>query len=291
MKKFPVKLLAFLYFAKLIFSLQAFAFPEDKNSPFRPYRSPTEFNTSDTTLDTPGYYKDFCRTIYENADYDFFAGKNPKVKEIVLKECSKYNFSESNESKLVIRTRVSGVFAINNCLYSQGMISEENIENSIEKFLDKKDLKINDFLQDIRIREASYLVSKELIKNNVDCTNGRITQKYIANNMRNTLSKVKKLLKDEKEYKNWEFIREANNQLFIKKVNPKSNQRYREFYSRTFKPNSIKKSKGKVDCKEWRLNTPSSGGWVYIDRRKWYQYKFVMDFTCSNRQPTENLFE
>ena len=73
MKKFPVKLLAFLYFAKLIFSLQAFAFPEDKNSPFFiPYRSPTEFNTSDTTLDTPGNYKDLCRTIYKNPDYDFF---------------------------------------------------------------------------------------------------------------------------------------------------------------------------------------------------------------------------
>ena len=289
MKKFPLKLLAFLSFTKLIISLQAsYAFPEGN---FKPYVNPDSFNNSDTTLDTPGYYKDFCRTIYENPDYDFFAGKNPIVRKSVLEKCSKYNFSESNESKMVIRARVSGVFAINNCLYSQGMISEENIEKSIEKFLDTKDLKINDFLQDIRIREASYLVSKELIKNNVDCTNGRITQRYIANNMGNIANKIKKLLKDEKEYKNWEFISEANNQLFVKKVNSKSNQRYREFYSRTFKPNSIKKSKGKVDCKEWRLNTPSSGGWVYIDRRKWDQYKFVMDFTCSNRQPTKNLFE
>ena len=289
MKKFPLKLLAFLSFTKLIISLQAsYAFPEGN---FKPYVNPDSFNNSDTTLDTPGYYKDICRTIYENPDYDFFAGKNPIVRKSVLEKCSKYNFSESNESKMVIRARVSGVFAINNCLYSQGMISEENIEKSIEKFLDTKDLKINDFLQDIRIREASYLVSKELIKNNVDCTNGRITQRYIANNMGNIANKIKKLLKDEKEYKNWEFISQANNQLFVKKVNPKSNQRYREFYSRTFKPNSIKKSKGKVDCKEWRLNTPSSGGWVYIDRRKWDQYKFVMDFTCSNRKPTKNLFE
>ena len=291
MKKFPVKLLAFLYFAKLIFSLQASAFPEDKNSHFKPYRDPTEFNTSDTTLDTPGYYKDVCRTIFKNSDIDFYDGINESVRESLSEQCSKYNFSESNESKLGIRTRVSGVFAINNCLYSQGLISEENIENSIEKFLDKKDLKINDFLQDIRIREASYLVSKELIKNNIDCTNGRITQRYIANNMGNITNKIKKLLKDEKEYKNWEFISEANNQLFVKKVNPKSNQRYREFYSKIFKPNLIKKSKGTVDCKEWRLKTPSSGGWVYIDRRKWDKKKFVMDFTCSNRKPTENLFE
>ncbi len=55
--------------------------------------------------------------------------------------------------------------------------------------------------------------------------------------------------KDEKEYKNWEFISQANNQLFVKKVNPKSNQRYREFYSKIFNPNSIKKAKVKLIAK------------------------------------------
>ena len=43
-------------------------------SPFQPYISPTAYNTSDTTLDTPGLVDEVNETIQENPEIDFFEG-------------------------------------------------------------------------------------------------------------------------------------------------------------------------------------------------------------------------
>ena len=43
-------------------------------SPFRPYIDPTAYNTSDTTLDSPGYYDKVNQIIQDNPEHDFFEG-------------------------------------------------------------------------------------------------------------------------------------------------------------------------------------------------------------------------
>ena len=44
-------------------------------SPFRPYISPTAYNTSDFSLDTPGLIEQTNQTIQDNPEHDFFEGK------------------------------------------------------------------------------------------------------------------------------------------------------------------------------------------------------------------------
>ena len=56
---------------------------------FKPYKSATENNTSDTTLDAPNYMNEVCRTIYNNPDIDFFDGIDESVRESFKKECAK----------------------------------------------------------------------------------------------------------------------------------------------------------------------------------------------------------
>tara|TARA_A100001035_G_C27711808_1_gene467531 strand:- start:604 stop:1098 length:495 start_codon:yes stop_codon:yes gene_type:complete len=55
---------------------------------FKPYKSATENNTSDTTLDAPNYMNEVCRTIYNNPDIDFFDGIDESVRESFKKECA-----------------------------------------------------------------------------------------------------------------------------------------------------------------------------------------------------------
>ena len=55
---------------------------------FKPYKSATEYNTSDTTLDAPNYMNEVCRTIYNNPDIDFFDGIDESVRESFKKECA-----------------------------------------------------------------------------------------------------------------------------------------------------------------------------------------------------------
>ena len=43
-------------------------------SPFRPYIDPTAYNTSDTTLDSPGYYDKVNQIIQDNPEHNFFEG-------------------------------------------------------------------------------------------------------------------------------------------------------------------------------------------------------------------------
>ena len=43
-------------------------------SPFRPYISPTAYNTSDFSLDTPGLIEQTNQTIQDNPEIDFFEG-------------------------------------------------------------------------------------------------------------------------------------------------------------------------------------------------------------------------
>ena len=44
-------------------------------SPFRPYISPTAYNTSDFSLDTPGLIEQTNQTIQDHPEHDFFEGK------------------------------------------------------------------------------------------------------------------------------------------------------------------------------------------------------------------------
>ena len=43
-------------------------------SSFRPYIDPTAYNTSDTTLDSPGYYDKVNQIIQNNPEHNFFEG-------------------------------------------------------------------------------------------------------------------------------------------------------------------------------------------------------------------------
>ena len=89
-------------------------------SPFQPYISPTAYNTSDTTLDTPGLVDEVNETIQENPEIDFFEGtafeQEEEEEEAVASESEVVNPEDVNitqEDEKPIRAQLDYTIPIN----------------------------------------------------------------------------------------------------------------------------------------------------------------------------------